>query len=89
MSKSDHSYKHCSEERKSALLEKRTTNGKAKSALGGATANIQCYQQINISSAGAMSDANRNKFLQQEFQPPRKKLATRSQGMLFEFDNVV
>jgi hypothetical protein len=89
MSKSDHSYKHCSEERKRALLGKRATNDKAKSALGGATANIQRYGRINISSAGAMSDVNQNKFLQQEFQPQRKKSATQSQGMLFEFINVV
>jgi hypothetical protein len=64
MSKSDHSYKHCSEERKRALLGQRATNDEAKSALGSATANIQRYGSINISSAGAMSDANQNKFLQ-------------------------
>jgi hypothetical protein len=36
-----------------------------------------------------MSDTNQNKFLQQEFQPQQKKAATKSQGMLFGFSNVV
>jgi hypothetical protein len=36
-----------------------------------------------------MSDANQNKSLQQKFQPHWKKSATKSQGMLFGFSNVV
>jgi hypothetical protein len=43
LSKSDHSYKHCLEERKRALLGKKAANDEAESVLGSATANIQRY----------------------------------------------
>ena len=40
------------------MLGMRATNDEAESALGGATAQVQEYGQINISSAAAVSDIN-------------------------------
>jgi hypothetical protein len=57
-------WKGCDEARKKALLGKKAKNDEAESALGGTTANVQQYGQINISSAGAISDTKRNEFLQ-------------------------
>ena len=48
------------------MLGKKATNDEAESALGGTTSNIQRNGRINISSAGAISDAKRNGFLQRE-----------------------
>ena len=88
-SNSNYSYKNCTLEMKTLMLGKKATNDEAESALGGTTANIQQFGQISISSAGAMSDTNQNKFLQQEFQPSRKKSAAKHQGMLFGLSDEV
>jgi hypothetical protein len=72
VSGSEYLWNGCGEARKKALLGKKATNDEAESALGGTTSNIQRYGQINISSAGAISDAKRNGFLQREYMPPRK-----------------
>jgi hypothetical protein len=65
------------------MLGKRATNDEAESSLGGATAQVQEYGRINISSAAAISDMNRNKYLQQECNPPHKKEDAKCQGMFF------
>jgi hypothetical protein len=88
-SNSNYSYKNCTLEMKTLQLGKKATNDEAESALGGTTANIQRFGRISISSAGAMSDTNRNKFLQREFQPSRKKSAAKHQGMLFGLSDEV
>lgn len=64
VSGSEYSWNGCGEARKKALLGKKATSDEAESALGGTTSNIQRYGRINISSAGAISDAKRNGFLQ-------------------------
>ena len=74
ISGSEYSWNGCGEARKKALLGKKATNDEAESALGGMTSNIQRYGRINISCAGAISDAKRNKFLQREYVPPRRSL---------------
>ena len=51
------------ESRQKALLGVAATNDEAESVLGGITSNVQRYSRINMSSAGAVSDTNRNKFL--------------------------
>jgi hypothetical protein len=40
---SEYSYNHCGNEKKKAMLGRKATNDKAKSALGGATAQVQEY----------------------------------------------
>ena len=74
ISGSEYSWNGCGEARKKALLGKKATNDEAESALGGMTSNIQRYERINISCAGAIRDAKRNKFLQREYVPPRRSL---------------
>ena len=82
-SKSKYSYNHCGDDKKKAMLGIRATNDEAESSLGGATAQVQEYGRINISSAAAISDMNQNKYLQQERNPPRKKEGAKCQGMFF------
>lgn len=48
---------------KKALVGVTATNDEAESALGGITSNVQKYGRICLSSAGAVSDTKRNKFL--------------------------
>jgi len=57
--------------------------------LGGTTSNIQRYGRINISSAGVISDAKRNGFLQQEYVPPRKKSSAKAQGIFHGLSEVL
>jgi hypothetical protein len=82
-SKSKYSYNHCGDNKKKAMLGIRATNDEAESSPGGATAQVQEYGRINISSAAAISDMNRNKYLQRERNPPRKKEGAKCQGMFF------
>jgi hypothetical protein len=64
------------------MLGRKATNDEAKSALGGATAQeVQEYGQINISSAAAISDMNRNKYLQRKHKPAWKKEGAKCQGL--------
>eukprot|EP00956_Cyclotella_meneghiniana_P023299 scaffold45195_cov78-Cyclotella_meneghiniana.AAC.1 len=64
VSTSEYSAAHANfEARQKALLGVTATNDEAESALGGITSNVQRYSRINISSAGAVSDTKRNKFL--------------------------
>ncbi len=81
--KSKYSYSHCGDDKKKAMLGIRATNNEAESSLGGATAQVQEYSRINISSAAAISDMNQNKYLQQESNRPRKKEGAECQGMFF------
>jgi hypothetical protein len=81
VSGSEYSWNGCGEARKKALLGKKATNDEAESTLGGTTSNIQRYGRINISSAGAISDAKRNGFLQREYVPPQKKSSAKAQGI--------
>ena len=62
-SKSEYCWKHCSEERKSALLGNKATNDEAESTLGGTTYQVQKYGRINLSNAAGVSDLKRNAFL--------------------------
>ena len=55
------------------MLGRKATNDEAESALGGATAQVQEYGRISISSATAISDMNRNKYQQRKHEPARKK----------------
>jgi hypothetical protein len=64
ISGSEYSWDYCGEEKKKALLGNTATNDEAESALGGATANIQRFGRIALSSAGAISDMKRNAFFQ-------------------------
>ena len=61
-SKSEYSWKYCSEERKKALVGNKATNDEAESTLGGTTAQIQKYGRIALSSAAAVSTMKRNAF---------------------------
>ena len=61
-SKSEYSWKYCSEERKKALLGNKATNDEAESTLGGTTAQIQKLGRIALSSAAAVSTMKRNAF---------------------------
>ena len=63
------------------MLGRKATNDEAESALGGATAQVQEYGRINISSAAAISDMNRNKYLQRKHEPARKKEGAKCQGL--------
>jgi hypothetical protein len=89
VSGSEYSWNGCGEARKKALLGKKATNDEAESALGGTTSNIQQYGRINISSAGAISDAKRNGFLQREYMPPRKKSSAKAQGIFHGLSEVL
>ena len=84
-SRSEYSYNHCRDEKKRAMLGMRATNDEAESALGGATAQVQQYGRINISSAAAISDINRNKYLQRHYALARKKESATSQGLFHGF----
>ena len=88
-SNSEFSYKNCTLEMRTLQLGKRATNDEAESALGGTTAVVQRYGRIDLSSAAAMSDTHRNKFLQRDYQPARKKSAAIPQGMLFGLSDEV
>ena len=89
VSGSEYSWNGCGEARKKALLGKKATNDEAESALGGTASNIQRYGRINISSAGAISDAKRNGFLQREYMPPRKKSSAKAQGIFHGLSEVL
>ena len=80
-SRSEYSYNHCGDEKKRAMLGMRATNDEAESALGGATAQVQEYGRINISSAAAISDMNGNKYLQRKHDPARKKEGAKCHGL--------
>ena len=88
-SRSEYSYNHCGDEKKRAMLGMRATNDEAESALGGATAQVQQYGRINISSAAAVSDINRNKYLQRHYALARKKESATSQGLFHGFPDDV
>jgi len=60
LSDSPYSWEHCPDEQKNALLGKSATNDEAESTLGGATKNIQQFNGVHLSSAGAVSAASRN-----------------------------
>ena len=60
---SEYSWKHCSNERKTALLGTTATNDQAESTLGGCTSQIQRYGRIALSSASAITDMNRNGYM--------------------------
>ena len=91
VSRFEYSWNGCGEARKKALLEKKATNDEAESAFGGTTSNIQQNGRINISYAGAISDAKRNEFLQQEqeYVPPRKNSSAKAQGIFHGLSEVL
>jgi hypothetical protein len=84
---SEYSYNHCGDEKKKAMLGRKATNDEAKSALGGATAQVQEYGRINISSAAAISDMNQNKYLQRKHEPAYKKESAKCQGLFHGFSD--
>ena len=63
ISGSNYCWKNSTAERTAALIGVPATNDEAESVLGGTTANIQRYGRINLSSAAAISDVKRNKYL--------------------------
>ena len=72
--------------RKSALVGVTATNDEAESALGGITSNVQKYGRINLSSAGAVSDTKRNKFLNRGKSSGKGKTAP---GLFHELDEEI
>ena len=79
----EYSWKHCSEERKKALLGTTATNDQAESTLGGCTSQIQRFGRIALSSATAISDMGRNGFLHCLTGAKHDK---NPRGMFHEFD---
>ena len=63
ISGSSFSFDHCSDEEKKAMLGKMATNDLSESAFAGVTAQVQCYGRIDMFSAAAVSDVDRNDFL--------------------------
>ncbi len=86
---SEYSYNHWGNEKKKAMLVIKATNNEAVSVLGGATAQVQQYGRINISSAAAISDTNQNKYLQCKREAARKKEDAKCQGLFHGFANDV
>jgi len=76
----------CSDERKKALLGNMATNDEAESTLGGATAQIQRFGRIALSSAGAISDIKRNSFLHRS---TKSKSDKKPAGMFHGFEDVL
>ena len=69
---------------KKRLLGCKATNDEAESTLGGATAQIQRYGRIALSSAGAVSDAVRNGFM---YRQKKSKTDKKPTGMFHNFDD--
>ena len=86
VSGSEYSWKHCSEERKLALLGTAATNDQAESTLGGCTSQIQRFGRIALSSAAAISDMCRNGFLHR---PTGAKGDNKPRGIFHEFDDAL
>ena len=57
------SYEHCPEETKKDMLGKMATNDLAESSFGGVTNQLQKYSRVNITSAAAVSDMQKNNYL--------------------------
>lgn len=81
---SEFSWKHCSEERKQALLGTTATNDQAESTLGGCTSQIQRFGRIALSGAAAVSDMSRNGFFHR---PTGTKGDKKPRGIFHEFDD--
>ena len=84
-SRSKYSWKGCSEESKQALLGHTATNDEAKSALGGATSQLQRFGRIKLSSGAAISDMQRNSFIQRA--APGKY--SKNLGLFHQFDEQI
>ena len=78
--------KHCTEERKLALLGTTATNDITESTLGGCTSQIQQYGRIGLSNASAISDMKRNRFLRR---PTGFKQDNKPRGLFHEFNAVL
>ena len=63
VSKSEYSWEYCSAEVKEALLGIMAVNDLAESSFAGVTAQVQVFGRIDLASAAAISDINRNGFL--------------------------
>ena len=85
--KATFSNKHASNARRVALRKVPATNDNCKSALGGATNQIQQFGQIGIKHAAAVSDCRRNNWLHQGTQGEKttKKKKERKQGLFWCF----
>ena len=83
---SEYSWKHCTEERKLALLGTTATNDIAESTLGGCTSQIQRYGRIGLSNASAISDMKRNGFIRR---PTGFKQDNKPRGLFHEFNAVL
>ena len=59
---SSFSYTHCPEEIRKDMMRKMETNYIVESSFAGVTSHIQKFSRINISSAAAVSDMQRNKI---------------------------
>ena len=60
---SDYCWSHCSDEVKTALMEKMAVNDRAENSFAGVTARIQDYGWIGLANSAAISDMGRNGFL--------------------------
>jgi hypothetical protein len=60
VSGSPYSFEHCPEEVKEAMM---AVNDLAESSFAGVTAQVQCYERIDMHADAAVSDMSRNKFL--------------------------
>jgi hypothetical protein len=74
------------ESRRKALLGVTVTNNEAESVLGGITSNVQRYGRIHLSSASAVSDTKRNKFLSRG---KGSKDGESSLGLFHNLDDVI
>jgi hypothetical protein len=83
LSKSEFSHRYSTLARKQSLIGIRATNDEVESVLGGATANIQRYGRISLSSAGAVGDMKRNAFLHRS---TKSKSKSKPLGRFHQFD---
>ena len=79
----EHSWRHCPEEQKTALLGKSATNNEAESCLGGTTAQVQRFGRLALASAAAISDMRWNAFLHRL---TKAKSDKKLRGILYQLD---
>ena len=83
---SEYSWKHCAEERKTALMGTTATTYITENTLGGCTPQIQWYGRIVLSSASAISDMKHNGCLHW---PSGFKHYKKTRGLFHRFNKVL
>ena len=82
-SESPYCWSQCTDELKLALRGQMAVNDQAESSFAGVTAQISSYGRIDLSSAAAVSDVNRNRFL---FRPTTQQdIKNDKRGMFHSF----